>query len=202
MSISKLAPKSLEGSIVVANEKSASPTWIDVKAALQTFDRAGLLGLLQDLYAGSKDNQAFLHARLSLGHDQLKPYKAMISSWICPDLMRNQPISVSKAKRAIAAYKKAIGHSEGLAELSIFYCEEALSFLESCGMEDEGYFLALIRMYNQALKYVSNLPVGSCTSYIDRLDKLRSRSRYVGWGVEDELNSLWYAAELDERENE
>jgi len=186
----------------VANGKSASPTWIDVKAALQTFDRAGLLGLLQDLYAGSKDNQAFLHARLSLGHDQLKPYKTMISSWICPDLMRNQPVSVSKAKKAIAAYKKAIGHPEGLAELSIFYCEEAFSFLESCGMEDEGYFLALIRMYDQALKYVSNLPVASRAGYIERIDKLRSRGRHVGWGVQDELNSLWYAFGLDERESE
>jgi hypothetical protein len=198
----RITPKSLEGSIVVANEKRASPTWIDVKAALQTFDRVGLLGLLQDLYAGSKDNRAFLHARLSLGHDHLKPYKAMISSWICPDLMRNQLVSVSKAKKAIAAYKKAIGHSEGLAELSIFYCEEAFSFLESCGMEDEGYFLALIRTYNQALKYVSNLPVASRAGYIDRIDKLRSRGRHVGWGVEDELNSLWHAAELDEREGE
>ena len=197
-----VSTNSLEGSIVVANGKSASPTWIDVKAALHTFDRAGLLGLLQDLYAGSKDNQAFLHARLSLGHDQLKPYKTMISSWICPDLMRNQPVSVSKAKKAIAAYKKAIGHPEGLAELSIFYCEEAFSFLESCGMEDEGYFLALIRMYDQALKYVSNLPVASRAGYIERIDKLRSRGRHVGWGVQDELNSLWYAFGLDERESE
>ena len=197
-----VSTNSLEGSIVVANGKSASPTWIDVKAALQTFDRAGLLGLLQDLYAGSKDNQAFLHARLSLGHDQLKPYKTMISSWICPDLMRNQPVSVSKAKTAIAAYKKAIGHPEGLAELSIFYCEEAFSFLESCGMEDEGYFLALIRMYDQALKYVSSLPVASRAGYIERIDKLRSRGRHVGWGVQDELNSLWYAFGLDERESE
>jgi len=197
-----VSTNSLEGSIVVANGKSASPTWIDVKAALQTFDRAGLLGLLQDLYAGSKDNQAFLHARLSLGHDQLKPYKTMISSWICPDLMRNQPVSVSKANKAIAAYKKAIGHPEGLAELSIFYCEEAFSFLESCGMEDEGYFLALIRMYDQALKYVSSLPVASRAGYIERIDKLRSRGRHVGWGVQDELNSLWYAFGLDERESE
>ena len=36
--------------------KTASPTWIDVKAALLTFDRAGLQGLVQDLYAASKDN--------------------------------------------------------------------------------------------------------------------------------------------------
>jgi len=182
----------------VANEKSASPTWIDVKAALQNFDRAGLLGLLQDLYAGNKDNQAFLHARLSLGRDQLKPYKAAISSWICPDPARNEPVSVSKAKKAIADYKKAIGQPEGLVELSIFYCEEAFSFLESFRMEDESYFLALIRMYNQALKLVLDLPPDVRTGYVARLDKLRSRGRHVGWGVEDELNSLWYAAELGE----
>ena len=185
----------------MANEKSGSPTWANVKAALQTFDRVGLLGLLQDLYAARKDNQAFLHARLSLGHDQLKPYKAMISSWICPDLTRNEPLSVSKAKKAIADYKKAIGQPEGMAELSIFYCEEAFSFLESCRMEEEGYFLALIRMYSEAIKFVSNVPWAARGSYVDRLDKLRSRSRHVGWGVEDELNSLWYAAELDERED-
>ena len=182
----------------MANEKSASPTWIDVKAALQNFDRAGLLGLLQDLYAGSKDNQAFLHARLSLGCDQLKPYKTAISNWICPDPM-NKPVSVSRAKKAIADYKKAIGQPEGLVELSIFYCEEASSFLESFGMEDESYFLALIRMYNQALRLVSSLPPDVRTGYVDRLDKLRSRGRHVGWGVEDELNSLWYSAELSPR---
>ena len=99
--------------VVVANKKSASPTWIDVRAALLTFDRAGLRGLLQDLYAASKDNRAFLHSRLGLGDDQLKPYKANISRWISPDLMRNHPISISKAKKAIADYKNAIGRPEG-----------------------------------------------------------------------------------------
>jgi hypothetical protein len=188
--------------IAVANEKSASPTWIDVKAALRNFDRAGLLGLVQDLYAGSKDNQAFLHARLSLGRDQLKPYKTAISKWICPDLMRNKPVSISKAKKAIANYKKAIGQPEGLVELSIFYCEEAFSFLESCRMEDESYFLALIHMYNQALRLVSNLPPNVRTGYVDRLDKLRSRSAHVGWGMENELNSLWYAAALGEPQSD
>jgi hypothetical protein len=186
----------------VGNEKNTSSTWIDVKAALQAFDRAGLLGLLQDLYAGSKDNQAFLHARLTLGHDQLKPYKTMISSWVCPNFMRNQPVSISKAKKAIAAYKKAIGHPEGLAELSIFYCEEAFTFLDDCGMEDESYFDALIRMYDQALTLVSNLPAETRRGYVDRLDKLRARGQHVGWGVEDELNSLWQDAELYEHQTE
>jgi hypothetical protein len=179
----------------VAKEKS-SPSWIDVKAALLAFDRTGLLGLIQDLYAVSKDNEAFLHARLGLGRDQLEPYKAGISTWICPDIMRSEPVSISKAKKAIADYEKAIGHPKGLAELSIFYCEEAFSFLESCSMEDERYFVALVRMYDRALTFVSNLPATERVAYLERLDKLRPRSRHVGWGVEDNLNDLWHAADL------
>ena len=111
--------------------------------------------------------------------------------------MKNQPISVSKAKKAIADYKKAIGRPDGLAELSIFYCEEVVSFLESCGIEDESYFVALIRMYDRSLKFVLNLPPAERATYLERLDKLRLRGRHVGWGVQDELNSLWHAADLD-----
>lgn len=142
----------------MVRSKNASPTWSDVRTALLDFDRAGLRGLVQDLYTASKDNQAFLHARLGLGHDQLQPFKASISRWISPDLMKGNPISVSKAKRAIADYKKAIGRPDGMAELSIFYCEEAFGFLESCSIEDESYFAALIRIYGRSLEFVSRLP--------------------------------------------
>jgi len=188
----------IERFVTVVRSKNASPTWSDVRAAILDFDSAGLRGLVQDLYTASKDNQAFLHARLGLGHDQLQPFKACISNWICPDVMKNQPISVSKAKKAIADYKKAIGRPDGMAELSIFYCEEAFCFLESCSMEDETYFAALIRMYGRSLEFLSSLPAAERATYLERLDKLRSRARTVGWGVEEELNGLWYAAALDE----
>lgn len=62
----------------------------------------GLIGLVQVLYAASKDNQIFLHARLALGGDVMKPYKATIDRWLWPDLLRHQDISVTKAKKAIA----------------------------------------------------------------------------------------------------
>jgi hypothetical protein len=108
-------------------------------------------------------------ARLGLGSDRLAPYKAIISRWICPDLMRSQSVSISKAKKAIADYQKAIGEPAGLAELSTFYCEEAFSFLESCAFEDERYFVALIRMYDQAVKRVLDLPIAERHAYAKRL---------------------------------
>lgn len=39
--------------------------------------------LVQDLYAASKDNQAFLHARPSIGGNPLKRYKASNQSFSC-----------------------------------------------------------------------------------------------------------------------
>ena len=49
--------------------KKITPSWSDVKTKLADFDRTGLIGLVQDLYTASKDNQTFLHARFALGDD-------------------------------------------------------------------------------------------------------------------------------------
>jgi hypothetical protein len=84
------------------------PSWRDVKAELERFDRAGLLRLLKDLHEVSRDNQAFLNARLGLGAAPLVPYKKLISRWIAPDVMKGQDISVAKAKKAISNYRKPL----------------------------------------------------------------------------------------------
>ena len=56
----------------MTRDKKEAVSWNSVKAGLRGFDRTALLGLIQDLYAASKDNQAFLHARPNLGGDPLK----------------------------------------------------------------------------------------------------------------------------------
>ena len=42
--------------MAVVRSKNISPSWSDVETALLDFDRAGLRGLVQDLYTASKDN--------------------------------------------------------------------------------------------------------------------------------------------------
>ena len=65
--VEKVAQKAItEGFVAVVRSKIVSPTWSDVRTALMDFDRAGLRGLVRDLYTASKDNQAFLHALLGL----------------------------------------------------------------------------------------------------------------------------------------
>ncbi len=168
----------------------ATPTWSDVKARLADLDRASMLGLLHDLYAASKDNQAFLHARLRLGEDMLEPYKAVLDRWLWPDVFKNQNTSVAKAKKAVADYKRAAGSDEGLAELMVFYCERAAGFSCDVGMDDEAYLSALVRMFDHALKTIATLPQARRPALRGRLDAVRVRSHDIGYGVGDDMDAL------------
>ena len=166
----------------------SQPTWTDVKTKLASFDRLGLLGLIQDLYAAHKDNQTFLHTRFGLGENILTAYKEMLDRWLWPDVMRNQDASVIKAKQAISSFKKAVGHRAGLAELMVFYCECAAGFCNAVGYQDEAYFDALVRMFEQALKTIAQLSDGN--PLIIRLDRVRVISHNFGYGVGDDMDSL------------
>ena len=169
----------------------SQPTWTDVKAKLADFDRAALLGLIQGLYTAHKDNQTFLHARFGLCADVLKPYKQTIDRWLWPDVLRKQDTSVTKAKQAIANYKKAVGEPAGLAELMVFYCERAAGFCSDIGNDDEGYFDAMVRMFEQALKLANALSAHRRDDLITRLDRVRVIGHEFGYGVGDDMDFLF-----------
>ena len=177
--------------IHMTNKDKSTATWNDVKAKLGNFDRAGLVGLVQDLYTTSKDNQNFLHARFGLGYDVLKPYKTIIERWLWPDVYKHQEYSVSKAKKPISDYKKASGLPEGVAELTVYYCEKAISFSHEVGLDDGPYYDALVRMFEQALKTVMTLPETWRESFLDRLQDVQASGQGMGWGVEYAFNDLW-----------
>ena len=132
----------------------------------------------------------FLHARFGLGEDVLKPYKETLDRWLWPDVLRNQDTSVAKAKQAISSYKKAVGDPVGLVELMVFYCECAAGFCNAIVSQDDSYFDALVRMFEQALKIISQLPASDRNPLITRLNKVRTISHNFGYAVGDDMDSL------------
>ena len=98
--------------------------------------------------------------------------------------------SVAKAKQAISNYKKAVGDPAGLAELMVFYCEQASGFASDVGYQDESYFDALVRMFEQALAIANTLPADTRDALIARLDRVRSISHKCGYGVGDDMDSI------------
>ena len=166
------------------------PAWTDVKAKLATFDRLGLLSLIQDLYAAHKDNRTFLHARFGLTADVLKPYKEMLARWLCPDVVRHQDVSITKAEQAIAAYRKAVGEPAGLAELMVYYCERAAKFSKDVGWDDPAFLDALVSMFAQALMILPDVPESDRRALTARLDGVCDLCQQLGYGVGEAMDSL------------
>ena len=170
-----------------------APSWSDVKARLHGFSQDGLVALIHDLYLAGKDNRVFLHTRFALDGDALEPYKRAIDRWIFPDIFRNAPHSVSKAKAAISDYKKATGDVPGLVELMVFYCERAASFSSEVALDDAGYHDALVRMFGRALDAIPGLPGRERIVMLARLNEVRDICEDVGFGVAEDMAGLMVA---------
>ncbi len=173
----------------MARRDSASePTWTDVKRKLAALDSKVLLKLLQDLYAANPDNRAFLNTRFGLGGDALAPYKKTISRWVWPNVLARQDASPAKARQAITIYRKASGDPAGVAELMTFYCEQAAGYCRDVGNQDEGFFTALVHMFEWALLAIQRLPRRERDALIARLDRVRQAADGLGYGVGPDMN--------------
>ena len=84
--------------------------------------------------------------------------------------------------------------------MMVFYCEQAICFSNDVGVDDMGYYDALVRMFEQALKVVTSMPEAQRESFLDQLEDIRADGQGFGWGVGDDFNALWLQAglELDE----
>jgi hypothetical protein len=72
----------------------------------------------------------------------------------------------------------------------VFYCERVAGYCSDIGYQDDGYFDALGRMFEQALKAIAQLPASDRNTLIARLDTVRTISHNFGYGVGDDMDSL------------
>jgi hypothetical protein len=69
-------------------------------------------------------------------------------------------------------------------------CERAAGFCRDVGYQDDGYFDALVRMFDQALRLIAQLSASDRNPLIARLDRVRIISHNFGYGVGDDMDSL------------
>ena len=83
-----------------------------------------------------------------------------------------------------------MGDPVGLTELMVFYCEQAAGYCQDIGYQEEKFFGALVRMFEQALKSANTLPANDRDSLIARLNRVRKISHAFGYGVGDDVDYL------------
>jgi len=178
----------------VSSSAKKKPSWSDIKKALAGYDRVALIGLISDLYASSAQNKSFLHARFSTGMDALKPYLKIIDDTLYPDILRNKPIQIAKAKKAISDYTKAAGEPKGILELMVFFVETGTEFTVNFGDIDEDFYLSLERMFSKALDLVLTMDKETIDEYYERFAAIVVRASNIGWGYGDALDEMFHEA--------
>jgi hypothetical protein len=170
-------------------QSKSQPTWTDVKAKLADFDRAALLGLIQSLYTAHKDNQTFLHARFGLGEDVLEPRKLLIGGFGLTCSGSRTPLSLKPSGPSLIT-RRQLAIPRDWQSWMVFYCERAAGFCSDVGNDDEGYFDALVRMFEQALQFTNALSVDRRDDLVARLDRVRAIGHEFGYGVGDDMEFL------------
>lgn len=105
-------------------------------------------------------------------------------------MFKQQNTSIAKAKKAVADYKKAVGRPAGIAELSVYFSERGVGFANNVGLQDEGYFAALVRMFEQAVLITMALPQAQRVQLVTRLVAVRKQAANLGFGVGDEMDEI------------
>ena len=182
----------------MARKKKKTPSWIDVKRNIKSFNNAQLLELIGDLYRLSENNKQFFHARFSLSEDPLESYKRIIQDAIHPYLEDNETLDIGRAEDAIERYSKAIDDVKGETELMVFFVECGNNFTLSYGDIDDEFYDSVLRMYEKAVQNVTELPTEEQKVFKERLHEIMDSASGIGWGYHDGLPELYYVSFPDD----
>mgnify|MGYP006290437907 CR=1 FL=1 len=169
----------------------AKQTWSSVKSAVAKLSRDELLSLVAELYRLSKQSQSFLHARFTDTEAAMEDCKTTIAECLYPDVLRDRPLQVAKAKKVVADFCKAVADLVPHADLMLFFVEQGNAFTVEYGDIDAGFYNALLAMGRRAVQAISSLPKELQDPFRERLTEIVRSSSGIGWGYLDELAEIY-----------
>jgi len=175
-------------------------TWTTTKALLSKKSNTELLKLIYDLYALSPANKSFVDARFCAGPVDLKPYKAIISDAVYPDIQRDKQINFkfNEGKKAISDYFKATNDALGKLELMTYYLEMGNQFTVDYGDISASFYSSLESMFKRILSELTKHPENIQYEYLERLESVVDAAGDVGWGYHDTISELYEEFIADE----
>jgi len=179
---------------LVVKQKRRGPTWSDVKSKVVILDQKQLVQIVGELYRLSKENEEFLNVRFGVLDDPLAPFKKSIEESMYPDIYRDKPVQISKAKASIRRYSKASGDLTGEAELKTFFVECGNRYTLDYGDMYEEFYDAVNLMYREAINTILSLPQEQRGNFKERLRIIMESAKDIGWGYYDELREDYYEA--------
>jgi hypothetical protein len=164
--------------------------WSEVKASLSGFDRAGLLGVIRNLYEANAANRRFLHARFGPTASALEEYRNLVQAAVFPPPLGQRPVRLREASAAIAEYQRSTGDLGGVVDLLLTFIEAGTDQAADLGYGDDAYFETLERKVRDVVAALDTLPDSARGEATARLVRLAKYHDDLGWGYGDFLGDV------------
>lgn len=165
-------------------------TWSAVKSAVGNLSHKDLFSLIAEIYRLSKENQTFLNARFADAEAVLEECKVVVGDCLYPDVQRNRPLQVAKAKKVVADFCKAVANPIAHADLMLVFLEQGDAFTVEYGDVGAGFYNALLAIASRAAETICVLPQELQQAFRDRFAEVVQSSSGIGWGIYDELAEI------------
>jgi hypothetical protein len=167
-----------------------SSRWGNVKAQIEGCDRAGLVGIIRDLYEANAANRRFLHARFVSEASARDEYRSLVRDAVYPAPLSQRPIRLRDATAAITEYKRSTGDLGGTVDLMLEFVEAGTEQAADLAYGNEAYFAALERKVNEVVRSLGALPDADRADAEARLIELGRYREQIGWGYGDFLGDV------------
>ncbi|MBL9177541.1 MAG: hypothetical protein JNM65_05720 [Verrucomicrobiaceae bacterium] len=173
----------------MTTNKTAKPTWAAIRKHLKDLEPEALLSLIQDLHDISPANRDFLQARTAAAAGDgaaLESYRKRVIEPFYP-ARGEAKLKLGEARKAIRDYHKATGDATGTIELLLTYSEAGAEFTNEFGDIDERFYDSLCSAMDDLAARIRRVGATAWGTFSDRLEKLVSSIRGIGWGYHDHL---------------
>ena len=166
------------------------PSWADIKARLEAFDRKALVGLIHDLHEASTANRRFLQARLVPSTSDVEKYRRLVADAVFPDPLSRRRVSLRDATSVITEYRRSTGDVAGTVDLMLTFIEAGTEQAADLGYGDENYFSALENKLDAVAKEWPTLQSAARAKVAPRLAWVQQRAKAIGWGFCDYVDKV------------
>lgn len=170
-----------------------------VKSVLASMDKGEIIEAVLELYSSRKEAKEWLDYFAEPDEKKkLEEYKAIIGEEFYPRKRRQAKARFSVCRKALSDFKKMKPSEEAVAELMVFYMENACEFAYDCGDMWEQYYDSVQGNFKKTLLYI--VKNGLWGKYDARLKQCVDWSADCGCGFTDSMEDLYNSMKKENAE--
>ncbi len=161
-----------------------------LKSFLMSKDKDEIIKLVLDLYSARKEAKEYLDFFAEPNEEQkLEQYKHIIREEFYPSGKRQPKPRLSVCRKALSDFKKLNPSEESIAELMVFYMENACQFTHDYGDMWEQYYDSVEGNFDRTLRYIVLYDLWD--KYDSRINQCLQWASRCGWGFPYALNDMY-----------